>query len=67
MDPAPGYRIDPGQAAPPYEQLRAEIARRAADGELPFGSRLPTVRALAERDPAALEALRRGVHLLPPT
>ncbi|MFT2691922.1 GntR family transcriptional regulator [Clavibacter zhangzhiyongii] len=49
MDPAPGYRIDPGSAAPPYEQLRAEVARRAAAGELPVGARLPTVRALAEQ------------------
>ncbi|MFW3168787.1 MFS transporter [Geodermatophilus sp. CPCC 206100] len=29
--------------------------------------RRQAVRALAERDPAALEALRRGVHLTPPT
>ena len=31
----------------PYEQLRAQLASQAASGELPAGTRLPTVRALA--------------------
>ncbi|WP_243740688.1 GntR family transcriptional regulator [Streptomyces sp. 8K308] len=39
--------IDPGASAPPYEQLRAQIAAQARSGELPVGHRLPTVRALA--------------------
>ncbi len=39
--------LDPGAADPPYEQLRAQIARRAASGDLPAGTRLPTVRGLA--------------------
>jgi DNA-binding transcriptional regulator YhcF (GntR family) len=39
--------LDLGAADPPYEQLRRQIATRAADGELPPGTRLPTVRALA--------------------
>ena len=38
---------DPGASEPPYEQLRRQIATRAASGELPAGTRLPTVRALA--------------------
>ncbi|AJW78209.1 GntR family transcriptional regulator [Clavibacter michiganensis] len=60
MDPAPGYRIDPGSPTPPYEQLRAEVARRAADGELPVGARLPTVRALAEQAGVAVNTVARA-------
>lgn len=41
------YRVDPDDAVPPYEQLRIQIAGRIASGDLPPGSRLPTVRALA--------------------
>jgi DNA-binding transcriptional regulator YhcF (GntR family) len=39
--------IDPHAAEPPYEQLRQQLAARIADGSLPAGTRLPTVRALA--------------------
>ncbi|KZC94213.1 MULTISPECIES: GntR family transcriptional regulator [Clavibacter] len=60
MDPAPGYRIDPGSATPPFEQLRAEVARRAVDGELPAGARLPTVRALAEQAGVAVNTVARA-------
>lgn len=35
--------------ASPFEQLRAQLARRVASGELTPGTRLPTVRALAEQ------------------
>jgi DNA-binding transcriptional regulator YhcF (GntR family) len=38
---------DPAAAEPPFEQLRSQVARRAASGDLPAGTRLPTVRALA--------------------
>ncbi|WP_372729293.1 GntR family transcriptional regulator [Nocardioides sp.] len=41
------HPLDPASGTPPYEQLRVQIARRVADGELPAGTRLPTVRALA--------------------
>ena len=41
-------RVDPADAVPPFEQLRAQLARQAADGSLPAGTRLPTVRALAD-------------------
>ncbi|MFR9799438.1 GntR family transcriptional regulator [Streptomyces sp. MS06] len=41
--------IDDGtSAAPPYEQVRAQIAEQARSGALPAGYRLPTVRGLAE-------------------
>ncbi len=40
-------RIDPASTVPPYEQLRTQVARQAADGSLPAGTRLPPVRQLA--------------------
>jgi DNA-binding transcriptional regulator YhcF (GntR family) len=39
--------LDPAAAEPPYEQIRTQIAAQVASGELPPGTRLPTVRALA--------------------
>jgi DNA-binding transcriptional regulator YhcF (GntR family) len=41
------YPLDADSPVPPFEQLRAQIATRAASGDLPAGTRLPTVRALA--------------------
>jgi DNA-binding transcriptional regulator YhcF (GntR family) len=41
------HPLDPDAATPLYEQLRAQIAARAATGDLPAGTRLPTVRQLA--------------------
>ncbi|WP_435093484.1 GntR family transcriptional regulator [Clavibacter michiganensis] len=60
MDPAPGYRIDTGSGVPPFEQIRAEVARRASEGELPVGARLPTVRALAEQTGVAVNTVARA-------
>jgi DNA-binding transcriptional regulator YhcF (GntR family) len=40
--------IDPDTAAPPYEQIRVQIADQARTGVLPAGMRLPTVRRLAD-------------------
>ncbi|MDF1604756.1 GntR family transcriptional regulator [Nocardioides sp. YIM 152315] len=46
--PAPVvHPLDASSPVPPFEQLRAQIATRAAAGDLPAGTRLPTVRALA--------------------
>ncbi|CAB4706674.1 MAG: GntR family transcriptional regulator [Actinobacteria bacterium] len=39
--------LDPSATEAPYEQLRAQIASRAASGDLAAGTRLPSVRALA--------------------
>lgn len=39
-------QIDDG--APPYEQVRAQIAEQARSGAVPVGFRLPTVRGLAQ-------------------
>ncbi|CAN5349803.1 hypothetical protein BH09ACT12_BH09ACT12_28370 [soil metagenome] len=41
--------LDPSSEDPPFEQLRVQLAGRAACGELPAGTKLPTVRALAEQ------------------
>lgn len=43
------HPLDPGSADPPFEQLRRQVATRAASGDLAAGTRLPTVRALAEQ------------------
>jgi DNA-binding transcriptional regulator YhcF (GntR family) len=40
--------LDPRSATPPFEQLRAQIAAQVTSGELAGGSRLPTVRRLAD-------------------
>lgn len=40
-------RIDPGGDTAPYEQLRMQVAAMAAEGQLPPGQKLPTVRQLA--------------------
>jgi DNA-binding transcriptional regulator YhcF (GntR family) len=39
--------IDASSDVPPFEQLRTEVAGQASSGELPAGTKLPTVRALA--------------------
>jgi DNA-binding transcriptional regulator YhcF (GntR family) len=39
--------IDATSSTPPYEQLRSQVAAQVADGRLPAGTRLPTVRQLA--------------------
>jgi DNA-binding transcriptional regulator YhcF (GntR family) len=41
-------RLDPRSHIPPYEQLRAQISVMVAVGHLPPGTRVPTVRDLAE-------------------
>ncbi len=39
--------VDPRSPVPPYEQIRGQIATMAASGELPGGTRLPSIRQLA--------------------
>jgi len=39
--------VDPASPASPYEQVRGQIAQLIRKGELPRGTRLPTVRQLA--------------------
>jgi len=42
------FTIDAAAPEPPYEQLRAQVVAGALDGTLPAGTKLPTVRALAD-------------------
>ncbi|MEV6490527.1 GntR family transcriptional regulator [Actinoplanes sp. NPDC051633] len=39
--------IDAGSPTPPYEQIRAQLARQIQDRSLAVGTRLPTIRRLA--------------------
>jgi DNA-binding transcriptional regulator YhcF (GntR family) len=43
----PALVIDPTSPVPPYEQLRSQVATSVADGSLPAGTKLATVRQLA--------------------
>ncbi|MBE7186807.1 MAG: GntR family transcriptional regulator, partial [Jatrophihabitans endophyticus] len=54
-----GIEIDRGSAVPPYEQVRTELTARIRRGELPVGTRLPTVRALADELGLAVNTVAR--------
>lgn len=56
--------LDPGSDVPPYEQLRAQVASRAASGELPAGTKLPTVRALAAELHLAVNTVAKAYRAL---
>lgn len=55
---------DPSLAEPPFEQLRSQVARRVASGDLPAGTRLPTVRALASELGLAANTVARAYREL---
>ena len=59
--------IDPDAAAPPYEQIRAQVAEAVRGGSLPVGTRLPTVRALAADLELAPNTVARAYRLLEQT
>lgn len=50
---------DPADPRPPYEQLRAAIAERVADGRLAAGTRMPSVRGLAGEVGLAVNTVAR--------
>ena len=56
--------VDPRSSAPPFEQLRSQVAEQARTGELAAGTRLPTVRALAERLGLAANTVARAYREL---
>lgn len=56
--------LDPAAPEPPYEQLRTQIASRAASGDLPAGTRLPTVRALAAELHLAVNTVAKAYRRL---
>ena len=56
----PLVTIDLTAADPPFQQVRAQVARRIADGDLREGDRLPTVRALATELGLAVNTVARA-------
>ncbi len=56
--------IDHSSTEPPFEQLRRGIAGQVADGTLPAGTKLPTVRALAEQVGLAVNTVARAYREL---
>lgn len=58
------HPIDTGSVTPPFEQVRAQIASRAASGDLPPGTRLPTVRSLAEQLGLAVNTVAKAYRAL---
>jgi DNA-binding transcriptional regulator YhcF (GntR family) len=58
------HPLDPTSSVAPYEQLRTQLASRAAAGDLPAGTRLPTVRALAAELSLAANTVARAYREL---
>jgi len=58
------YPLDVDSTVPPFEQLRAQIASRAASGDLPAGTRLPTVRSLAAELGLAVNTVAKAYRAL---
>ena len=56
--------LDPGSSVPPFEQLRSGIAERIRDGRLPAGTKLPTVRQLAQTLDLATNTVARAYREL---
>lgn len=50
---------DPSSPTPPFEQLRSQVARLVASGDLAAGERLPTVRGLAAELGLAVNTVAR--------
>jgi DNA-binding transcriptional regulator YhcF (GntR family) len=53
-------RVDAAAATPPYEQVRAQIAALVRSESLPVGTRLPTVRKLADDLGLAVNTVARS-------
>jgi DNA-binding transcriptional regulator YhcF (GntR family) len=60
----PDLSVDQGSSTPPFEQLRAQLADRIRDGRLPAGSRLPSVRAIADEAGVAVNTAARTIKEL---
>jgi DNA-binding transcriptional regulator YhcF (GntR family) len=58
------HPLDPDATIPPFEQLRTQLATRAASGDLPAGTRLPTIRALATELGVAANTVARAYREL---
>jgi DNA-binding transcriptional regulator YhcF (GntR family) len=53
-------RVDADSSVPPFEQVRSQIAALARSRALPVGTRLPTVRKLAEDLGLAVNTVARS-------
>lgn len=56
--------LDPHAAEPPFEQIRERFAEQIEDGRLAAGTRLPTVRRLAEDLGVAANTVARAYREL---
>lgn len=56
--------VDTASPTPPFEQIRAQVAGQIASGELVAGTRLPTVRRLAEDLGLAVNTVARAYREL---
>lgn len=59
-----GLSIDPAATAAPYEQLHRAVVAEIAAGRLAPGSKLPTVRALAEQLGLAVNTVAKAYKAL---
>ncbi len=57
-------RVDPNLPVPVYEQIRSQLARLSASGQLAAGTRLPTIRQLASDLGLAKGTVERAYLLL---
>ncbi|GAB2456709.1 GntR family transcriptional regulator [Jatrophihabitans fulvus] len=60
----PVVALDATSPVPPFEQIRGGLAGRIAGGELPAGTKLPTVRALAAELEVATNTVARAYREL---
>jgi DNA-binding transcriptional regulator YhcF (GntR family) len=61
---SPVINVDEASAVPPFEQVRAQLAAQIADGRLVAGTRLPTVRQLADDLGLAVNTVARSYREL---
>lgn len=56
--------LDPSSPVPPFEQVRAQVAAQVTAGDLVAGTRLPTVRQLADELGLAVNTVARAYREL---
>jgi DNA-binding transcriptional regulator YhcF (GntR family) len=56
--------VDAASAVAPYEQIRSQLAASITSGQLPPGTRLPTVRTLAVQVGVAVNTVARSYREL---
>lgn len=58
------FRVDPSETAPVFEQLRRQVIEAVRDGRLAAGTKLDTVRGLAEELGIAPNTVAKAYRLL---